>query len=140
MSQALPTPGPRSGSGPSAPPSGLTLTPVPTNADTLTAAREYLSPLIGLDAVKDADRIDGVLAAASEIVEEYAPGAPQSVRNEASVRLCGRIVQSDYGGIVEEEIGPQRTEYVVNHAAMFRLSGAMGLLSRWKIRRAGVIG
>lgn len=79
-------------------------------------------------------------AAASAMVEQYAPGAPQSVRDEATVRMAGYLAQSDFGSVVKESIGPQDVEYAVNHANAFRNSGAAGLLSRWRVRRAGAVG
>ena len=80
-----------------------------------------------------------ILAAATAIVERYAPGAPDAVQNEAVVRLGGYLAQSDYGGIVSEAIGAKSTTYAVNHAALLFRSGAKALLSAWKVRRAGAI-
>lgn len=80
-----------------------------------------------------------ILDAATAIVEREAPGAPDAVQNEAVVRLGGYLSQSDYGGIVKEEIGAKSVEYAVNAAAMFHRSGAKGLLSPWKVRRGGVV-
>lgn len=144
MAQALPQPPPPS---PPAAAPGLVLTPVPAESCDLQAARDYLAVEIGMNkpGTGEADpdlteRLDGLMAAASATVEEYAPGAPQAIRNEAMVRYCGYLRQSDYGGIRREEIGPKNTEYVVNHAAMFRNSGAMALLTPWKVRRGGAIG
>ena len=137
MAQAIPEPPPGSPPQVASPP---VLTPVPTEATALEAARAYLAPLIGLDAADDAERIDALMAMGSALVEEYAPQAPQAIRNEAVVRFAGYLAQSDFGGIRREEIGPKNAEYVVNHAPAFRNSGAMGLLTRWKIRRAGSIG
>ena len=79
----------------------------------------------------------GELAAAR--VEREAPGAPQSIRDEAVIRYAGYMAGSDYGSIRKETIGPRDTEYVVNHANAWRNSGTAGLLSPWKVRRAGVI-
>ena len=84
-------------------------------------------------------RIQPILDAATAIVEAEAPAAPEAVQNEAVVRLGGYLAQSDYGGIVKESIGAKEVEYTVNHAAAFHRSGAKGLLSRWKRRRAGAI-
>ena len=80
--------------------------------------------------------------AASELVEREAPGAPQAIRDEATIRLAGYLAGSDFGGIASEQGGPgghARIEHVTNHAAAFRNSGAKGLLSPWKVRRAGAI-
>ena len=76
---------------------------------------------------------------ASARVEREAPGAPQAVKDEAVIRMAGYWAQSDYGSIRTETIGPRSIEYVVNHANAWRNSGAYGLLSPWKVRRAGVI-
>ena len=116
------------------------LTPVPTTETELDAALAYLSPLWGLSATDDAERMHGILLAASALVEEYAPQAPQAIRNEAVVRIGGYAAQSDYGGFRSETIGDKSVEYHLDHQAMFRRSGAMGLLTRWKVRRAGAIG
>ena len=77
-----------------------------------------------------------VLATAKAVVLDYAPDA---IHNEAVVRFAGYLYGSDYGGIRSEELGPHRVEYVTNHAAMFRNSGAAALLTRYKRRRAGAI-
>ena len=76
---------------------------------------------------------------ASALVENYAANAPQALKDEASIRFCGALAQSDYGTILKEDIGPRSVEYVTNHASMFRNSGAAMLLTRWKKRRGGAI-
>ena len=76
---------------------------------------------------------------ASAIVLEYAPEAPTALLNEAVIRLAGYLVQSDYGTVRDETIGPRSVSYQLNHATMFRNSGAAALLTRWKKRRAGAI-
>ena len=77
---------------------------------------------------------------ASARVEKEAPRAPQAVKDEAVIRYAGYAAGADFGGVVKEDIGPLAVEYVVNHANSWRNCGAAGLLSPWKIRRAGVIG
>ena len=72
-------------------------------------------------------------------VERDAPGAPQAVRDEAVIRFAGYMAGADYGALRGETIGPRSIEYVVNHANAWRNCGAAGLLSPWKVRRAGVI-
>ena len=80
----------------------------------------------------------GELAAARVALE--APGAPQAIRDEAVIRYAGYMAGSDYGAVRAETIGPVSRTYAMNHAAAFRNSGAAGLLSPWKVRRAGAIG
>lgn len=86
------------------------------------------------------ERAERLLEAASERVLDYAPEAPDALLNEAVIRFAGYLNGSHYGGIIEDEIGPKRVQYTTNHAAAFRNSGAAGLLTRYKRRRAGAIG
>ena len=74
------------------------------------------------------------------MVERYAADAPQPLKDEAVIRFAGYLAQCDFGSHVKESLGPMDTEYVTNHAAMFRNSGAAALLNRWRVRRAGAIG
>ena len=73
------------------------------------------------------------------MVERYAADAPQALKDEAVIRYAGYLAQSDYGGIQQEALGPKSVTYQINHADAFRRSGAAGLISPWKVRRAGKI-
>ena len=90
-------------------------------------------------AAEDSDTAAALLAVASALVEQYAPGAPVALQNEAAVRFAGYLAQSDFGAIPKESIGPRSVDYVTNHASAWRNSGAAMLLSRWRVRRAGAI-
>ena len=70
-------------------------------------------------------------------VDKYAPDAPHALSNEAAVRFTGYLLQADYGTVRAEALGPKSVEYVTNHAAAFRNSGAAALLSPYKHRRGG---
>ena len=118
------------------------LSPWPSATATVarTAARAALKAETGASDTTD-DELDRVGAAASTVIERYAPSAPDSVRGEAMVRLCGYILNSARRqSVTGEKIGDLSMEYSINHAAMFRHSGAQALLSPWKVRRAGAIG
>ena len=118
----------------------VALSPWPTTPVALANATARLKAAVQ-GAAADSDERAAVLgAAASAAIERYAPGAPQAVRDEATVRMAGYLAQSDFGSVVKESIGPQDVEYAVNHANAFRNSGAAGLLSRWRVRRAGAVG
>ena len=91
-------------------------------------------------AAEDSATAAQLLAVASALVEQYAPGAPVALQNEAAVRFAGYLAQSDFGAIPKESIGPRSVDYVTNHANAWRNSGAAMLLSRWRVRRAGAIG
>ena len=92
---------------------------------TITAAE--LAPIIG--ASQDFERLIHV---GSERVNQYAPFASSHIKNEALIRFCGYLAQSDYGGIMTEGEGPQSVTYVTNHADAWRRSGAAGLLTPWE--------
>ena len=91
----------------------------------------------------DVERAGELLTAATARVEQYAPDAPESIKNEAIIRLCGYAFESTtyggFGAIREMSTGDSDHAPVTNHAASFARSGAGGLLSPWRIRRAGAI-
>ena len=65
---------------------------------------------------------------AVEVVEKYAPGAPDTVKDEAAIRLAGYLLDAP----------PAPTGG--GYAAALVNSGGAGLLSPWRVRRAGMIG
>ncbi len=74
------------------------------------------------------------------LVERFAPDAPDTVQNEAAIRCAGWLAESPAGAIRSETTGDVRTVFDVARASSaLRHSGAMGLLSPWKVRRAGAI-
>ena len=85
-------------------------------------------------------RASRVLEVARRKVLDYAPSAPGELLDEAVIRFGGYLLGSDYGAVRSEALGPKSAEYVTNHAAAFRNSGAAALLSAYKKRRAGSIG
>ena len=104
----------------------------------LTAER--LRERIGGNA-EDLPMVESLLAAASLRVNQYAPHAPTALKNEAVIRFAGYMMGSDFGGVKSESIGPRAVEYTPpsNNAAMFRNSGAAGLLTTYRRRRGGAI-
>ena len=80
------------------------------------------------------------MGVASALVERYAASAPQLVKNEAVIRCAGFFRGSDYGGVMSEGAADQKIDYSphpIGGSNAFRRSGAMGLLSAWRVRRAG---
>ena len=133
----------------------MALSPWPTTPAALAAAIELLRSLIGDPAyirVAGGTEIDPAGLAlweghvsrtgsvASALVEREAPSAPEMVKSEAVIRFSGYLLKSDFGAVSSRSLGPQSTDFVINHAPMFRNCGAKGLLAPWKIRHAGVIG
>ena len=118
----------------------MALSPWPTSPAALAAAVTRLKEA-AQGATLDSDERAGELGAvAAAMVEQYAPGAPGALKDEAVIRFAGYLAQSDFGSIAKEGIGPRDVEYVTNHASAFRNSGAAMLLTRWRVRRAGAIG
>ena len=74
------------------------------------------------------------------LVERYAPEAPEAVANEAAVRTAGWLVESPHGPIRSETTGDVRTSFDGARASSaLRHSGAMGLLTAFKVRRGGMV-
>ena len=86
------------------------------------------------------DRATRVLPVAVQMVTDYAPAAPEALQDEAVYRFGSYLLTSDVGAVRSETVGPLSVEHVVNHSAAFRNSGAAMLLTRHKVRRAGLIG
>ena len=82
---------------------------------------------------------DRLLPVATALVERYAPGAPEAVQNEATIRVAGWLAEAPSSGARVETIGDITTTWTPSMTGALRSSGAMGLLSVWKQRRAGAI-
>ena len=115
----------------------MALSPWPTSPVALATATATLKQV--LDPSLDDARVQSLGATAAALVEDYAPGAPQAVKDTAVELIAGYLSQSDYGAIRKQTIESIDLEFVTNHSAMFRNCGAAGLLTRWKVRRAGAI-
>ena len=68
------------------------------------------------------------------LVEQYCPQAPEAVRDSACVRIAGFLAEARFGGFQSNEVK------ALNTSAVFRLSGAHGLLRPFKVHRALAIG
>ena len=95
-----------------------------------------LATAIGVDSTT-ATRL---LPVATALVERYAPDAPEAVQNEGVIRCAGYLNEQPHAARMEGEIGDIRARYATGSTGALRASGAMSLLSPWKVRRAGAIG
>ena len=100
----------------------------------LTAAD--LADAIGADTATAAR----LLEVATALVDRFTTGAPASIRREAVIRCAGWLHEAPASGARMESEGEIRTAFSPAMTGALRSSGAMGLLSPWKIRRAGAIG
>ena len=81
-----------------------------------------------------------LLPVAVALVERFAPDAPDAIQNEAVIRCAGWLIEAPAGPFRSESTGDVRSGFDTSRAlSALRHSGAMGLLSPWKARRAGAI-
>ena len=90
------------------------------------------------DAGHDA-HLERAVQVAAHLACRFAPDAPRVVLREAIYRAASWMIYANRGSIAKSESGPRATEYAVGQTGALRHSGAMSLLSPWKVRRAGAI-
>ena len=117
----------------------MSLSPWPARTATasLAAALAELGAALGSD---DDHEIARLGATAAALVEKYAPDAPDPVKDEAVIRASGWLRQAPSYGARTESEGEISTSYTPTMTGALRASGAMALLTGWKVRRAGAIG
>ena len=117
----------------------MAITPWPSRTATasLAATIAELSAALGED---DQTVVARLGATASALVEREAPGAPQAVRDEALIRCAGWLREAPAAGVRMESAGEISTSFTPSATGALRASGALALIARWKIRRAGAIG
>ena len=79
------------------------------------------------------------LAVSTALIEKYAPGAPQDVKDEATIRTSTYLHQQPAASIKSDSAGPFTVAYNPMSLSPLRASGSMALLTPWKIRRAQVL-
>ena len=79
------------------------------------------------------------LATVTALIDRYAPDAPDAVSNEAAIRCAGWLTEQPHAAVRSETIGDIATSYAPSMQSALRHSGAMALLSPWRVRRAGAI-
>ena len=115
----------------------MALSPWPTAQADIDAAVALLE-----SALPDGAPVARLGAVAAALTEEYSPGAPQPIRDEAVIRTAGWLHESK-PGLADSKMsaGPLDIARTFSPGlSALRHSGSMALLSRWKIRRAGRIG
>lgn len=74
---------------------------------------------------------------AGELFDAYGAGsAPQSIQDEATIRLAGWLARSPAHNLRSQNVGDLSISFGTNQAAL-RHSGAMSLLSRFVQRQVG---
>ena len=115
----------------------VSLSPWPTSPAALASATAALSGALGDD---DDTVVQRLGATAAALVERLAPDAPAAVKCEAVIRCAGWLREAPAYGARAESQGELSTTYTPSATGALRASGAMALLSPWRVRRAGSIG
>ena len=90
----------------------------------------------------DAATATRLSAVCKEIANRYVNNddVPESILNEAVIRLAGWLYESPAGRTSQLSLGPDMaTRFNLSHNAALRHSGAMSLLSPYRRRRADSI-
>ena len=101
-------------------------------ANALECVHEMIGAHIGLDETLVAAR------AAAEIVIGYGSDAPQFIQDTALLRVASFLLEHPAAGIRSETTDQLTTSYIARQSPL-RDSGAMSLLSPFKMRRGGLI-
>ena len=119
------------------------LSPWPTVAASVSRAAA-VALLKGATNISSDDVANRLGSVASALVEDYAPGAPQALKDEAVIRFAGYLFDAGpdggFGALPESKIGPVDQAFTTTHQNAWRNSGAGLLLTRFKVRRGGSIG
>ena len=108
-----------------------------------------LSAPLTLDSVRASIEIDTdsqtdtslqrLLNAAEDMVLRWAPSAPYDIQDEAMLRCIGWMANHPSFSLKGSSAVGVRRSYDTEQLSALRHSGAMALLSPYKVRRAGVI-
>ena len=80
-----------------------------------------------------------LLTVCTEVVERYAPDAPEAIQNEACIRVAAWLWQSSASGVVEVKRGERAfMHYRPSLTGALRSSGAMSLLRPYKPVGVGI--
>ena len=116
----------------------MALSPWP--ARTATASLAVAIAELGRALGEDDEHVTARLGAtAAALVERYAPDAPEPSKCEAVIRCAGWLREAPAYGARAESEGEISTTFSPSMTGALRASGAMALLSPWKVRRAGVM-
>ena len=79
------------------------------------------------------EQVERLRPVAVVLVNKCAAAAPDEIKSEAMIRWIGASLESGFGAKFTSQVRP------LNHSAMFRTCGALGLLSPWRVQRGGVV-
>ena len=99
---------------------------------------DQVAAAVGAVSAADRERVRVARLAAVELVQRYAPAAPWSLQDEATIRVVAYLVHNILGAIVEKttDQGASSRRLTTSGRSVLRDSGAESLLTAWKVRRA----
>ena len=103
----------------------------------VTAVAKSVAGIYAPGQFTDAD-YQGKLDAAKAMVERFGPGAPEAVQNEACLRTVAYLIDRS-PALTTRDADSVTLDQAPGQISALRHSGAMALLSPWKVRRAGAI-
>ena len=110
--------------------------PVPSTADYKAAGVALSIDVSNTPSTEQKARIDSVMGLLSARIERFASAAPVAVKREAARRLHGYHARSSTGEMVSMDIDGLKEVHQHDHSRAFRLSGALGVLSPYRVRLA----
>ena len=113
----------------------MALSPWPTDPAALAAAIAQLKAAV--DPSLTDDRVQALGSAASALIESYAPGAPQALRDEATVRVAGRLHEQPAASRRSGSVGDITTSYTPSLTGVLLHSGVKSMLYTFRAKRAG---
>lgn len=78
-------------------------------------------------------QVERLRAVAVVLANKCAAAAPDEIKSESIIRFIGASLESGFGAKFTSQVRP------LNHSAMWRTSGALGLLYPWRVQRGGVV-
>ena len=115
------------------------LSPWPASTATVARANAVSCLKSEIDPSMADSTANRIGSTAATLVEHYADNAPQAIKNEAILRCAGWLYEAPSSGVRSQSIGPMSIDFTPSMQSALRHSGAMSLLSPFKIRRAGAI-
>ena len=80
-----------------------------------------------------------LLEVSTALVLRYAPDAPDTIHNEATIRTAGYLLEQPAASLRTLKLADLSRSYQGGQISALRSSGSMALLSPWKVRRGGLI-
>lgn len=111
------------------------LSPWPTTPAALAAATARLKAVV--DPSLTDERVQALGATAAALVEQYAPSAPQALKDESVIRAAARLHESPGASVRIESTGDLSSGYSPSLTGVLLHSGCKSMLYPFRTKRAG---